>query len=443
MLVLACPSMPGAEVEWDAREGKLSADLRGTRLGDALKTLANHMGWIVFIEPGLESRMVSTRFTNLSLSEALRRILGGVNYALIHLEKTGSSKLMVYATSASSATREIELSDQVVIFYSKRIAHELIVQIKPGSSVSIEEVADALGADIIGKVEGLDAYRLSFNDDADADKARQRLRGAESVRISDNFELGRPGDHQTFRGGNVSGISLKPSVTKGDEVIVGLIDMPVQSDDSTLSEFLLPGINVGGEVLSQETLPSHGTSMAQTVLKGIELGNEGKPESRVRILPVDVYGDSETTTTFQVTSGIYEAVKAGANIINLSLGGTEATPIMEQMIHQASQQGVLVIGAAGNSPGTHPVFPAAYPDVLAVTAEGGDGEAAAYANTGAFVDVMMPGRSFIEYNGTTFMINGTSASAAYVSGLAASLSANTGQSVREVERELRQRLPRP
>jgi len=89
------------------------------------------------------------------------------------------------------------------------------------------------------------------------------------------------------------------------------------------------------------------------------------------------------------------------------------------------------------------VFPAAYPDVLAVTAAGHNGQAASYANTGEFVDVMVPGRSFIEYQGTTYMINGTSASAAYVSGLAASISANTGQPVRQVEQELRQNLPKP
>lgn len=183
--------------------------------------------------------------------------------------------------------------------------------------------------------------------------------------------------------------------------------------------------------------------MAQTVLKGVELGNEGQSETSVRILPIDVYGGSETTSTFQVAAGIYEAVKAGASVINLSLGGADAVPFMEQMINEASQQGVLFVGAAGNSPGKDDTFPAAYPNVLAVTAAGRNGEPAAYANTGDFVDVMVPGRSFVEYNGTTYMVNGTSSSAAYVSGLAASISANTGKPVREVELELRQNLPKP
>jgi hypothetical protein len=440
-----CPgasALRAAEVEWKPDQEKLSADLRRINLGDALKAVGGRMGWNVLIEPGLEGRRVSTRFTDLALSEALRRIMGDLNYALIRGKTAETSKLLVYATSASKATKKLDLSEQVVIFYSKKIDNEIIVQVKLGSPISIEEVAAALGAKIIGKVEGLNAYRLSFEDAESADKARERLRDSQSVQISDNFEWGRPGENRVYGGGSPSGFSLKAGKTDGSELIVGLIDMPVQGDES-LSEFLLPEISLGGDKPAKTGIPTHGTSMAQTLLKGAEIGNNGKSESSVRILPVDVYGGSETTSTFQVAQGIYEAINAGASIINLSLGGNETVPLMEQMIHEASRQGVLFVGAAGNTPTTEPTFPAAYPDVLAVTAATQDGQVAPYANTGDFVDVMVPGRSYIEYNGTTFMINGTSASAAYVSGLAASISANSGKPVREVEMELRQSLPKP
>ncbi len=442
MVVFCFSALQAAEVDWKPEQDKLSADLRRINLADALKAVGGRMGWNVWIEPGLESRRVSTRFTDLTVSEALRRIMGDLNYALIRGKSAETSKLLVYATSASRATKKLNLSEQVVIFYSKKIDNEIIVQVKPGSPISIEEVAAALGAKIIGKVEGLNAYRLSFEDAESADKARERLRDSESVQISDNFELGKPGQNRVFGGGGPSGFSLKAGQTKGDELIVGLIDMPVQGDDS-LSEFLLPEISLGSDKPSATGIPTHGTSMAQTLLKGVEIGNNGKSESSVRILPVDVYGGSETTSTFQVAQGIYEAVNSGASIINLSLGGTETVPLMEQMIREASRQGVLFVGAAGNTPTTEPTFPAAYPDVLAVTAASQNGQVAPYANTGDFVDVMVPGRSFIQYNGTTFMINGTSASAAYVSGMAASISANTGRPVREVEMELRQSLPKP
>ena len=443
LLVLPCPALLSAEVALGREKQTLTADLRGVPLGDALKLVGERMGWNVFVEPGLETRRVSTRFTDLTVGESLRRIMGELNYALIRGSGENVSKLLVYATSASSATQEIELSEQVVIFYSKRIDNEIIVQIKPGSTMTIEDIAKALDAEIVGEVEGLNAYRLRFKDKASADIARERLKESDTLQISDNHEWGRPGDNQPFLQGAGTGFSLKPGKTDGNEIIVGLIDMPVQAGEGSLSEFLLPGITIGDGTAAPSDLPSHGTSMAQTVLKGVELGNEGQSETSVRILPIDVYGGSETTSTFQVAAGIYEAVKAGASIVNLSLGGTDAAPFMEQMISEASRQGVLFVGAAGNSPGTDYTFPAAYPDVLAVTAAGRNGEPAAYANTGDFVDVMVPGRSFVEYNGTTYMVNGTSSSAAYVSGLAASISATTGKPVREVELELRHNLPKP
>ena len=116
---------------------------------------------------------------------------------------------------------------------------------------------------------------------------------------------------------------------------------------------------------------------------------------------------------------------------------------MEEVIDQASAQGILFVGAAGNSPGTEPVFPAAYPGVLAVTASSRPGQVASYANTGDFVDVMVPGRTYLDFNGVTYMVNGTSASAAYVSGLAASIAAATGRPVQEVALELKAQLPKP
>ena len=56
---------------------------------------------------------------------------------------------------------------------------------------------------------------------------------------------------------------------------------------------------------------------------------------------------------------------------------------------------------------------------------------------------MVPGRTYLDFNDVTYMVNGTSASAAYVSGLAASIAAATGRPVQEVALELKAQLPKP
>ena len=72
------------------------------------------------------------------------------------------------------------------------------------------------------------------------------------------------------------------------------------------------------------------------------------------------------------------------------------------------ERGVLFLAAAGNEPTTAPNYPAAYPEVLAVTAGGRNGQLASYANRGDFVDVAAPGSSIIHFDGKAYLVSGTS-----------------------------------
>jgi hypothetical protein len=159
----------------------------------------------------------------------------------------------------------------------------------------------------------------------------------------------------------------------------------------------------------------------------------------VRILPVDVYGPNQDTTTFDVAKGIYAALNSGATIINMSMGGAGESPFLADLIRESHNQGVLFFGAAGNDGTTSTTYPAAYPQVVAVTAGDKKGNIAAYANRGSFVDVIAPGVSVVEFAGESFLVNGTSASTAYVSGTAAAHRA-AGRSPAQVEEHLRRSL---
>jgi thermitase len=141
-------------------------------------------------------------------------------------------------------------------------------------------------------------------------------------------------------------------------------------------------------------------------------------------LPVDVYGSSGTTTTFDVARGIVSAVNNGANVLNMSLGGQGDSPFLDELITQVRQQGVMVFAAAGNEPTTLPTWPAAHPDVIAVTAADRKGNVAPYANRGAFVDLLAPGTSKVQFNNQSFYVSGTSTATAFVSGVAAAHAAS-------------------
>jgi hypothetical protein len=161
-----------------------------------------------------------------------------------------------------------------------------------------------------------------------------------------------------------------------------LIDTPVQQLDGSLDDFLLKQISVAGDDYATGTDPTHGTAMAEAILRAIAQASGGSTSAQ--ILPVNVYSSGESTTSWDVALGIQAAVDNGANVLNLSLGGAGDSSVLDSVIQQAIAAGIPIFAAAGNQPVGTPTYPAADSGVMAVTATQG-GQIAPYANYGSFV----------------------------------------------------------
>jgi thermitase len=160
----------------------------------------------------------------------------------------------------------------------------------------------------------------------------------------------------------------------------------------------------------------------------------------VKILPVDVYGPNESTSTFSVAQGIAAAINGGANVINLSLGSTGDSSALRDIIAQGEQRGIAFYAAAGNSPVTTPTYPAAYPGVVAVTASDDNGQIASYANHGSFVQMVAPGDNVVGFNGQSYLVEGTSTATAFASGMAAALADSHHECADQAQSLLKQSL---
>jgi hypothetical protein len=226
---------------------------------------------------------------------------------------------------------------------------------------------------------------------------------------------------------------------------VGLIDSAVQPKAGNFSQFLLPGVSVPEP--ASEGSPTHGTTMAETLLRALATTSDQK-STAVRLLPIDVFQQetssgmksSDTTSTYDIAVGIYKAVNGGAMIVNLSLGGEGNSTFLHNTIKEAHEQGVLFIAAAGNEPVKTPTYPAAYPEVVAVTASDRNGNLASYANRGDFVDTIAPGGSIITFAGQQYFVAGTSASTAHASGIAAAFAEANRNNYQAVRAALLQAL---
>jgi hypothetical protein len=309
----------------------------------------------------------------------------------------------------------------------------LIVRLKPGAK--IEELAKLLGAKVVGQIDGLNAYRLQFDDAASTNSARDQLASNPDVAsVDSNYSIERPELPQSVSmGAPPIQLQLKPPPDNG-RIIVGLVDTAVQPLGNNLDQFLLKQQSVAGDIQLNSDSPTHGTAMAETLLRSLESITKGS--TSVQILPINVYpgggvGDA-ATSTFDVANGIVQAVNGGAKVINLSLGSSSDSPFLQSVIQDVSKLKIVMFAAAGNEPVTTAYYPAAYPEVKAVTAID-NGQLAPYANRGSFVSLGAPGSSIVPFGNLAYGVQGTSVSSAYTSGLAAGYLETSAGNVSKME----------
>jgi subtilisin family serine protease len=206
--------------------------------------------------------------------------------------------------------------------------------------------------------------------------------------------------------------------------VIAVVDTGV-SPVADVAPNLLPGVDLvnGDEDASDDN--GHGTFIASIAAArtGNGIGIAGVCGT-CSILPVKVLDSHEGGHASTVAEGIRWAVEHGAKVVNLSLGAPGDRPDLDAAIDDAIAQGVVVVVAAGNSGSSRPDgdgYPAAaVPNAIRVAATTSARKLAPWSNHGSWVDVSAPGWAVaLRRNGTVAIgVQGTSYSAAYVSGLA-------------------------
>jgi subtilisin family serine protease len=144
-----------------------------------------------------------------------------------------------------------------------------------------------------------------------------------------------------------------------------------------------------------------------------------------RIIAVHAFspdaGESAQATTSHILAGLEWAIKKGARVINMSFAGPY-DPMLALAMKKAHDKGIVLVAAAGNAgPKSPPLYPAADPNVIAVTATDQNDRIFAGANQGPHIAVAAPGVDILEPapNAGYQLTTGTSVAAAHVSGVAA------------------------
>lgn len=203
--------------------------------------------------------------------------------------------------------------------------------------------------------------------------------------------------------GAAAGTARAPQVGRGR---LGLIDTGVDERHPAVA---------GAHVVQQgfagpARAAPHGTAVASLMV-----GRAGAFEGAApggALYAADVYGGSPSGGS---STGLARALAWMAEndvpVVNVSLVGPR-NAVVEAAVRRASSRGMLIVAAVGNDgPSAPPLYPAAYADVVGVTAvngrgrvlpESGRGPQVDFAAPGADMAAAGPGQGYVNVRGSSF-----------------------------------------
>jgi thermitase len=193
--------------------------------------------------------------------------------------------------------------------------------------------------------------------------------------------------------------------TKGDKsILVAVIDSGIDYTHPDLQANYVP---LGYDWVNNDTDPlddeGHGTACAGIIAATLnnELGIAGVAQVEIMaekifgVKPVVISGHTYYTEIggeyADMANSIIHATDVGADILSCSWYTFGDISIIRDAVNYATSHGVLVVASAGNTGLNLIQYPAAYDDVVSVSATDNNDTIASFSSYGSWVDVAAPG----------------------------------------------------
>jgi thermitase len=318
-------------------------------------------------------------------------------------------------------------------------AGELLVTYEEqASDAAVESLDEEVGAEVGETLPEIDARLFEFPEikgklsEQAREQALARIReelerdpAVESVGFNYLYSASFTPDDPSFDeqwGLSITAFENAWNSTLGSGVRIAIVDSGADVKHEDLRQNIgrqRDLINGGGTV---EDPFKHGTHVAGIAAADTDNGigvAGGCPNCELLI--AKVLDGSGSGTADDVAEGIIWGVKNRAKVVNLSFAGKGDTPAVKDAVDYATRRGAIVVAAAGNtSKKSTLMYPAAYSNVMAVTATDRNDQRASFSNFGDWVDIAAPGKSILSTmpGGRYAYKNGTSMAAPHVSALA-------------------------
>jgi hypothetical protein len=204
----------------------------------------------------------------------------------------------------------------------------------------------------------------------------------------------------------------------GTNVIVAVIDSGIDIKHPELAGSIAASFDA---LDSKEGPHFHGTGIAGVIVAHARLMGSAPAARLLAIRAFSGAPGGAESTSYVILKGLDYAAAHRAQIVNMSFAGPK-DPLIERGIAATAARGIVMVAAAGNEGAkSPPLYPAANPNVIAVSATDAQDKLFTASNRGGYVAIAAPGVDiFLPSPDEKYqMRSGTSFSAAYISGLAA------------------------
>lgn len=274
----------------------------------------------------------------------------------------------------------------------------------------------------------LTTWRLRVPNGLALSDARTRVRSLPSGQDADFNHFYRSNQGPACDGPHCNAwqlVSWTGSASCGAGIRLGMVDTHLNEEHQTFANAALSVERVADDALDRSGAV-HGTAVAALLVGDRESRSPGLlPEAE--LVAVDVFareGSDERADVASLVGGLAYLAGQDVAVINLSLAGP-SNAVLESLIRRmVSERNTIMIAAVGNAgPRSEPLYPAAYEDVIAVTAVGLDSRVYRRAVQGTHIDLAAPGVdvwSAASVSGARWH-TGTSFAAPFVTAAAATL----------------------
>jgi len=206
---------------------------------------------------------------------------------------------------------------------------------------------------------------------------------------------------------------------ENNSVKVGIIDTGISNSHLDLK--VSGGVNTINSLKSWNDDNGHGSHVAGIVgATDNKIGVIGVAPKVVELYAIKVLNSKGSGYLSDIIKGLDWAIKENIQVVNMSLGSSSGNDSFHEAIQNTKAKGITIVAAAGNSSGAVS-YPAAYEEVIAVSATDSSNYIADFSSRGSEVDLAAPGVSiYSTYKGTSYAtLSGTSMAAPHATGVVA------------------------